>query len=135
MQGKKFYVFILLLSLAGYSWLIYNFRISQPEHAFDVCLFKKITGVPCPSCGTTHSVVSIFHGMFLVALHYNPIGYIVAIMLIIIPPWIITDLISGKETFFKFYKKTELVIRKKWIAIPSVLLILTIWILNIFNKL
>lgn len=40
------------------------------------CWFKRLTGMECPGCGLTRSVVSLVHGNFLDAWHFNPGGYL-----------------------------------------------------------
>ncbi len=37
------------------------------------CVFKGLTGLPCPACGSTRSVVHIAHGDILSALAMNPL--------------------------------------------------------------
>jgi hypothetical protein len=65
------------------------------------------------------------------ALNCNPLGFVVALMLATIPFWIITDLITRKNSFQIFYIKSELLLRKKWVALPAIILVLLIWIFNI----
>jgi hypothetical protein len=40
-----------------------------------LCLFRNITGLPCPFCGSTRSVGHILQGEFSAALFSNPLGY------------------------------------------------------------
>jgi hypothetical protein len=37
------------------------------------CVFKGLTGIPCPTCGSTRSVVYLAHGDVLSALAMNPL--------------------------------------------------------------
>jgi Protein of unknown function (DUF2752) len=37
------------------------------------CVFKGLTGIPCPTCGSTRSVVHLAHGDILSALAMNPL--------------------------------------------------------------
>ena len=37
------------------------------------CAFKEHTGIPCPTCGSTRSIVYLSHGDFLAALMMNPL--------------------------------------------------------------
>lgn len=37
------------------------------------CVFKELTGIPCPTCGSTRSVVYLSHGDILSALAMNPL--------------------------------------------------------------
>ena len=36
------------------------------------CLFKKITGIPCPSCGVTRTLLLLGHGDFASAFTVSP---------------------------------------------------------------
>ena len=135
MTGKnKFYLLVLLLSFSGYGWILWNlFNAGIYQGSFNPCLFRKITGIPCPSCGTTHSVLSIIKGDFGVAFYQNPFGFLLAMMLVVIPVWIIIDLITRRESFLLFYKRAENFLRMRWVAIPAIILVLVIWILNIIR--
>ncbi|HUJ16410.1 MAG TPA: DUF2752 domain-containing protein [Nitrospirota bacterium] len=37
------------------------------------CPFKALTGLPCPTCGSTRSIVHLAHGDFTAALAMNPL--------------------------------------------------------------
>jgi hypothetical protein len=37
------------------------------------CVFKGLTGIPCPTCGSTRSVAHLAHGDILSALAMNPL--------------------------------------------------------------
>jgi hypothetical protein len=37
------------------------------------CTFKALTGVPCPTCGSTRSIVYLSHGAFVSAFVMNPL--------------------------------------------------------------
>ena len=55
------------------------------------CLFRRVTGVPCPSCGTTRGVLSLIDGRALDALALNPlmISGLVAVVVagVVAPLW------------------------------------------------
>lgn len=40
----------------------------------DTCSFKNLTGLPCPGCGLTRSIVSGMHGDFRGSLTYHRLG-------------------------------------------------------------
>lgn len=100
-----------------------------------VCIIKNITNIPCPSCGSTRSVVSFIDGNFIDSLYYNPIGLIIIIIMITSPIWIIYDLIYSKDTLYQCYRKIEVALNTKIIAIPAIVLILANWIWNIYKGL
>lgn len=39
-----------------------------------LCIFKNTTGLPCPGCGLTRSVVYAAHGLWHQAFTYHPFG-------------------------------------------------------------
>jgi len=40
------------------------------------CAFKGFTGMPCPACGSTRSIVHLAHGEFFSSLAMNPLASI-----------------------------------------------------------
>lgn len=40
------------------------------------CSFKGLTGLPCPACGSTRSIVHLAHGELLSSLAMNPLASI-----------------------------------------------------------
>ncbi len=90
MSRRKLYILILSFALAGYSWVFLNYfllKVNNPTP--DVCLFRQATGIPCPSCGTTHAVLSIAKGNFRQAVNENILGFPVILMLMLFPAWIL----------------------------------------------
>jgi hypothetical protein len=131
MSRNKLYFFLLSFSLTGGMWILLNeLNIYTPE----VCLFRRITGIPCPSCGITHSILSIIHGNINQALHANMLGFLLVVVIFVVPAWIVTDLISGKSSFHLFYFKSESFIRKKWISFSAIGILLVNWVLIIINS-
>jgi len=70
-------------------------------------------------------------GDILNALYWNPFGILLVSILIITPLWIIYDLASRNSTLLNAYIKTEHFLKRKWIAIPAILLVLMNWVWNI----
>jgi hypothetical protein len=130
MARNKLYGLILFLSVIGYVWLFWNYS-NAVNVGTPLCFFRKITGLPCPSCGITHSIVALMHGNLLDAIKANPLGLLMIILLIIFPFWIIVDLLLNENSFFRFYNWIEVLFKMKWIAIPSIALIIILWIINI----
>lgn len=132
MTRNKLYVLLSAACVTGYFWL-YFFQ----ERAFfnlddvDLCLFKHVTSLPCPSCGSTRAVLELFHGNLAGAFLFNPIGYLISIILVIIPFWVIFDLITAKSSLYIFYQQAECFIRRKMIAIPLIFIVIINWIWNI----
>jgi hypothetical protein len=123
--------------MAGYVWIYAAFD-KYPDsstNGFGGCLIKHVTNVPCPSCGATRSAISFLKGDFAASLAWNPVGIILVCIGLVVPVWILADVISKKESFFKFFGKTEILFRKRMIAVPAIGLILANWIWNIYKGL
>jgi hypothetical protein len=97
----------------------------------DVCLIKQLTNIPCPSCGSTRSVISLSKGDFKDAFEINPIGYIVAFIMLISPLWIIADIKLNSNSLFNCYQNIENHLKKLKYSIPLILLVMINWIWNI----
>ncbi len=124
----------MLAATVGYSWISWNYyTYGRGAGGIDLCLFRKLTGLPCPSCGTTRSVLSISHLHFADALYYNPIGFIMALCLCVLPVWVLIDTISKKNSFHRFYLNAEIIVRRKWVAVLLVSLVAGNWIWNIYK--
>ena len=67
-----------------------------------LCLFRNVTGLPCPFCGSTRSVGHILQGEFSAALYSNPLGYLGLAFIILL-------LLSPSTV-----KKTNNYLAKKW---------------------
>lgn len=51
--------------------------------------------------------------------------------MVIVPVWLLYDVISKKDTLYSNYRKFENTIKIRWVAIVLILLILANWIWNI----
>ncbi|MBL7970311.1 MAG: DUF2752 domain-containing protein [Prolixibacteraceae bacterium] len=118
--------------VAGYIWLYIGLSIHQSGiKTVEVCPIKHLTNIPCPSCGSTRAVILLTKGEFVKALLLNPLGYVVAVIMMLTPFWILADLVTQKETLYKCYQKTEMHLRKPGVAIPLILFVIVNWIWNI----
>lgn len=129
---NRLYLTMLIVCLAGYIWLYLNLTNDTiGNEMFATCIIKHTTNIPCPSCGSTRSVVLLTKGNFIEAFKTNPLGYIVAIIMLLAPIWISVDMVTNRKTFFEFYQKTEVFLRRPQYAIPLILLVIINWIWNI----
>lgn len=132
LDRNKLYSILFIACLAGYIWLYFSITKKITENkSVQLCLIKRVTNIPCPSCGSTRSVISLTKGDFIRALNFNPIGYLVAIIMLTAPIWIISDTIKKTKTLFNFYLKIETYLKRPKIAIPLLLLVIINWIWNI----
>jgi hypothetical protein len=61
------------------------------------CIFNKLTGLPCPGCGLTRSMVATMHGDFAGSFTYHRLG-----------------LITLFYVFFQFFYRLAVVAIPKW---------------------
>lgn len=132
---NKLYGILSIACLTGYVWVFFNLSNYTDTHQFRMCLIKNITNIPCPSCGVTRSVLSFFHGNFLQSLYWNPLGLIIVLILCVLPEWILFDIVTGKDSLLKFYYGFEAILRRKYVTILAISLILLNWIWNIYKGL
>ena len=134
---NKLYRILSIACLAGYIWLYLNLSnfYAKPTSQIGVCLFKRLTSIPCPSCGTTRSVLSILQGNLLQAFYWNPFGFLLLAVLIITPIWLVIDAISKKNSLLTFYVSVEKKLQQKSIAISAIALVLINWYWNIHKGL
>jgi hypothetical protein len=113
-------------------WIGYQLTHTHEHTAGTLCVFKNVTGIPCPSCGVTRSILYLLQGEFLCGLYLNPIGLLGLIALIVMPCWMLVDAINKKSSLITFYRKAELVIKtQRIIYFPLIGLVLMNWIWNI----
>ena len=46
-----------------------------------LCPLKRLTGIPCPTCGATRAVLALVHGRFIEALQINPLVILIICVL------------------------------------------------------
>jgi hypothetical protein len=133
LSKNKLYWLLTIACLAGYIWLFisHQIRAAGSSNAIGVCLIKGLTNIPCPSCGATRSMLALVLGDFSGALYWNPIGIILFLIMVILPIWLAYDVVSRKETLLRFYHIIEITLKRRWVAIPAILLVLGNWIWNI----
>jgi hypothetical protein len=71
-------IWLLLIAGAGYLYLFEPGRTGF----FPVCLFRLLTGLTCPGCGTTRALHAILHGHFETAFMLNPLLLIASPLLV-----------------------------------------------------
>ena len=130
MTKNKLYSLLLIVIFSGYGYFFYSLYYTKSSN-FSFCIFKNVTGYPCPSCGTTRAVKLLAQKQWILSVITNPFGVIVAILMLIIPIWILFDILTKKDSFYRNYKKSEQILKKKPLVIFLVILVICNWIWNI----
>ena len=133
MKKHLLYIIVIAASLTGSLWIYWNsvHYTGEVNSGMNLCLFKRVTGIPCPSCGTTRSLLYISKLEPGQALFANPFSFILAFAILVFPFWVLYDVVTRKSSFYTFYGNTESFIQKRWVALPLIVLVLANWFWNI----
>lgn len=135
MKKNRLYLILSIAVLAGYAWLAWSINQEHEHTAFTPCIIKTVTGIPCPSCGTTRSLLAIAGGHLTTAVLINPLGLFAAGLLITLPFWLLYDVVFAKSTLYKSYIGFENTLKIKPVAITLIALVMANWIWNIYKGL
>jgi len=121
-KRSALFLFILL------SFFVGSLIIENPDFPYGICLFKTFTGLPCPSCGMTHSFVSIGHLRIYEGFFYNILGPFLYLLMLsgifICVIEIYLDRLIIEPLFRRYEKKILLTV------IP---LVIISWIFNLYK--
>ena len=62
-------------------WLLSRYTESFTQ-GLVLCPFKLLTGMDCPTCGTTRGVAALLNGDISSAWSYNPLSFVVALLFV-----------------------------------------------------
>jgi len=91
--GLHVIFFCMSLAVIGMSFLMQaqgqsSVYLPGSSHALpELCMAKRVFGVPCPGCGLTRSFVSISHGQFSRAWAFNPTSFLLYPFVFVQIPW------------------------------------------------
>jgi hypothetical protein len=89
------------------------------------CLFKAVTGQPCPTCGTTRGFLAILTGHPLRALAWNPLFFTV---LAAVVAWLAFRAATGLILKLDWDKKS-----RRIALVTAIVLVLTNWAYLIYR--
>jgi len=74
---RRIFIFILIFA----STKVLSETTTGFQEGKVLCVFRNITGMPCPFCGGTRSVGSILRGDLGEAWNFNPLGFAAILIL------------------------------------------------------
>lgn len=122
------YLLTILAIVGGYFALFVSDSYTNHQHQ-TACLFKLITGIPCPGCGMGRATLALLHGNLQSSFLYNILCIPFSIAMIVSFGWLILDLLRHKESFYLFIRRD---IGKGFKLILFSLLLID-WIVNIIR--
>jgi hypothetical protein len=124
--------YILLLVAAGYIFLLYG--EAHTGTGFTLCLFRNLTGMPCPACGTGHALQHLLRGDMAASLATNPFGMLVFVASVYVAGLILYDLLLKRDSFGAFLAAIgHFFMRRRALAVLCVALALINWGWNIIK--
>jgi len=57
-----------------------TFSVPHDEHS--ICMLRRVTGMPCPTCGATRSLRALGQGEVAAAVRFHPLGPLYAAMML-----------------------------------------------------
>jgi hypothetical protein len=87
-------------------YLVHVFDHGDIEQAQSLCVFKMLTGLPCPGCGITKSLIFLYQGDLDKSLHYHLFGLPLVLTCLFFIILLSFELIT-KRTYFRslFYSR------------------------------
>lgn len=114
-------------------WLAVSVRY---QTAITPCVFKLASGLPCPACGTTRSIIALWHGDWRASWRINPLGFPALAGLALVPVWLVADLARGSDTLIRAFRRCELGLqRRPWLLVLLLVTIALNWAWNIIKGL
>ena len=114
MKHKRLLSFAVVAA-AG-AWVLYNFAPTAYGF-YPPCMFRKMTGLECPGCGTTRALHHLLHGRVDEAFRLNPMLFVlIAVALFALP-----SLLRGRQPAF---------LMKPWFAWSAFVVLMSYWIVR-----
>jgi len=66
----------LWLMVGGASLCLLGVALATPGIQLPRCAFKMLTGLPCPTCGVTRTIIALSRGRLALGLFMNPLAAI-----------------------------------------------------------
>ena len=131
-KPRRFYFLLLSFIMSG-AFIFFLFAsFFQPHHT--LCIFRNITGLPCPGCGVGRGIQSLLNFDIVGAILMNPFSIVVFISSVILFLWALTDIFSGQESLYLAWNKANTgVLKNKLFLVLLFSAILANWAWNIIK--
>jgi hypothetical protein len=131
-RSRKFYelqVGLAYMAIGFLGWSLAYF-VPNLDNMMPLCLFRSMTGIPCPACGATHSGILLSRFYWVEAMSANPLFFSLYMALVIWGFNSVIGLVFGRNLFLNFS-----LLEKAWIRRGMIGIILINWIFMIIRAL
>jgi hypothetical protein len=115
---------VLLMAAIGVAWLGWNMFLPPGP---DVCLFKAVTHLPCPSCGASRAALLFFRGDFAGSMRMNPIGPVELVVGAFLVGWMLVDTYRRRRSLGTALAEGERLLARHWPVFAGILACNWIW--------
>ncbi len=119
-EQPKVWLLAGVLGLAAFAVL--HLWVPSPDIRTSVCLFRRLTGIPCPGCGLTRAFAHLAKGEWRAALRDHPLAPLIAAQLG--AAW----LAWGAAVLGRSPRPRRLLTRVDAIAAGNAALLVSVWI-------
>ena len=75
--------------LVAWSYPVWSASVDLP------CVFRELTGIPCPTCYGTRAMLAATSGRWVTALRFNPLVGLAGVGLFVYLPWAAGTVVGG----------------------------------------
>jgi hypothetical protein len=119
---NRLYAGLIGIGGAGVVWLVVD---GATDGTWTPCLFKHLTGIPCPACGSTRAVLALFRGEDVLA--YNPLGIVTLAAASLALAMLCRDLATGSDSLFRSWRSAERFVRQPLVAAAGIAVMASNW--------
>jgi hypothetical protein len=119
----------LLVFVVSASVLAAAALVPQVAQAPVVCLWRRVTSLPCPSCGMTRAFVALAHGHWDQAVAFNA-----AAPLIYFTVWVIAGLALAETCLARDLLARTWRASRRYVIVAILPLMATAWILGLVRR-
>jgi acyl-coenzyme A synthetase/AMP-(fatty) acid ligase len=132
-EVQRFYILVVFLPVAACASL-FLFRPFLDKPGRTLCIFKQVTGLPCPACNTGHGVYELLEGKWQDAVYQNPVSVFAVFFGGIAGVWLIADMVRRKPGLYYAFKRSDIYLKQnKWLLVLVFMLIAADWSWQLFK--
>lgn len=89
----------------------------------ELCLLKRLTGIPCPTCGSGRAAAAILHGQFVQGWLFNPLVVTLSAVAIAV---LLLRLLTGRTIQLRLSRRNRIL---AWILLAAATLVNWIYVI------
>jgi hypothetical protein len=95
-----------------------------------LCVLRRVTGLPCPSCGMTRAMAAMVHGDWRRAIAYNMGSWLTALLAFVGILLLGAEVVTGRELIARVWQRRSI---RRTVAAVVVVVMAVAWGVNLRN--